>query len=115
VTVSAAQAETVALSTTVRLVKWALHLIEEIGIARMSLPVTIFLDNDATRHTISGTASQGCTRDLEVKHYANEEAVTKGTISLHRISTKENTADVLTKSLPRTAHQTHTIGLGLVA
>jgi hypothetical protein len=113
--VSAAKAETVALSTTIRLTKWALNLIDEIGIEKMKLPATIFLDNDATRHTISGTASQGCTRDLEVKHYANQEAVSNGTIALSRVSTKENTADVLTKALSRVAHTSYTIGLGLVA
>lgn len=111
---SAAQSETIALTTTERLLTWGKNLIEEIGLIRINLPMIIFMDNDASRTSGSGESNRETTRDLDVKHYAITEKVLKGDIKLLRIDTASNTADVLTKALPKTAHQLHTIGLGLV-
>lgn len=76
-------------------------------------PTVIFLDNDSTRLSSGGLASGEAVRDLNVKHYAILEHVRKGRILLKRVDTKENTADLLTKSLPRITHESHVTGLGL--
>ena len=53
------------------------------------------------------------TKHIDIKHNFIREAVERGGILLERVPSKENTADILTKSLPKDAHRDHCKNLGL--
>jgi hypothetical protein len=71
-------------------------------------PMQIFEDNDACRHQMSaGFIKSENTKHLSPKIFYAAEQSENGTISIEKITSAENVADLFTKTLPSAAHWKH--------
>ena len=55
------------------------------------------------------------TKHIDISCHFVRDHVQKGTLDVIYVNTDENTADILTKGLPRDKHDKHTISLGVLS
>ena len=75
-------------------------------------PTPLHNDNAGSISLAHNPEHHARTKHIDVKYHLTREHLQLGTISLQRVPTKENTADVFTKALPRDAHAQHIAALG---
>jgi len=75
-------------------------------------PMKIFEDNDACRHQMSeGFIKSNNTKHLTPKIFYAAEQTKIGTISIEKITSAENIADLFTKTLPPSSHHKHMLSM----
>ena len=107
VLVSTAQAEYVALCRCVERVRFVVCLVEDIvGENEVALhPVTLTGDNQASMFWATSPKGVKPCKPIHVRERAVSEAVSNGEIELRYAASRENVADIFTKALGATLHE----------
>ena len=100
VVTSTAAAEFIAMSTAVQDCIWISDVLTALGL-KLELPVRIFNDNAAAIAIVSDYYNTNRLRGVRVAHHFIKDEEQRGFIKVEYVNTKENTADALTKRLPK--------------
>ena len=114
VSLSTCEAETVALTRTAQEVIWLRGVLRELGFPQEQ-PTTIYCDNDGAIAFGKDAANHSSMKHINLRECFLKEAVAAGYIRIVSISSTDNTADILTKSLGPTLFKKHRDGLHVVA
>ena len=82
-------------------VTWLVRLLGELGLTKLQ-PVTLFCDNQSAIHLAHNPIQHERTKHMAIDCHFTREKVLEGLIHLTYIPTKEQLADLFTKSLPST-------------
>ncbi|KAE8700517.1 hypothetical protein F3Y22_tig00110556pilonHSYRG00215 [Hibiscus syriacus] len=100
VALSTTEAEYIAVTEAIKEAMWLQGMVEELGIQQKVL--TVFCDNQSTIHLTRNQVFHERSKHIDVKLHFVRDVVTKGSITVKKIPTEENPADMLTKALPAT-------------
>ena len=100
---STTEAEYLALSSAVQECLWLKQLLEDINLFNIALPITIHEDNKSAIALAQNPRFSDRTKHIDVAHHFLRERIDDNTITLSHIPTREQIADVMTKSLPAPA------------
>ena len=78
-------------------------------------PQLLYMDNQSAMKIAMSSASQvnERTKHIDIRFHFVRDAYQQGRIRIEYLPTADMTADILTKALPREAHQRHVRGMGL--
>jgi len=117
VSLSSTEAEYVSCSEAAREAIWLRRLYHEITKDRLksTTPAIQLLLSDSQGAISLAQAPRFSdrTKHIDIKYHFVRDSCANGLVRLGFISTAEMTADVMTKALPRDAHQKHIRGMGL--
>jgi hypothetical protein len=118
VATSTAHAELIALyegsREAVKLYRISSFVEEISGITKKVEKITIHEDNEACiAQVTSGFIRTDAMKHVDPKFHRWIEQENNSTIKVTPVASKDNTADIMTKALPRLIHQRHVTGLGL--
>ena len=114
ITLSTTEAEYVAISEASREAIWPRHLYGELGFAQKQ--ATLLLgDNDGSIAMAKNPQFHRRTKHIELRWHWVRNLVQDGLLDLKNCRNPDQTADVLTKALPKPKHQKHVKELGLTA
>lgn len=101
---SSAEAEYRAMALTTCEVTWLTHLLKDLGISSLS-PVDLKCDNQAALSIAVNPVHHERTKHVEVDCHFVRDKVSQGLIKPVYVSTHNQLADILTKSLPVDKHR----------
>ena len=109
---STVEAEYMATAEAVKEAIWWRRFLGELS-QRTDAPTPLYNDNLGSISLAHSPEHHARTKHIDVKYHLTREHLQRGTITLQRVPTQDNTADVFTKALPRDTHARHLAGLGL--
>lgn len=95
---SAYEAELIAIHLCVKNILSLTNLLTELNI-NVKKPIVIKVDNQAAIKTLNGPVVNNDSKSLSVKIFSVKDHIKSGLINLKYVNTKDNVADMLTKSL----------------
>ena len=101
VALSTYEAEYVAAAETAKEAIWLKSLINKLSTGQEISDVQLYIDNNAAMKLAKNPEFHGRTKHIELRHHFLRERVLDGELTLTRVDTKNNLADILTKPLPR--------------
>jgi hypothetical protein len=110
---SSAEAEFRALSQGICEGIWIKRVLHEIGILN-SNPIKVLCDNQSAISIAKNPVHHDRTKHVEIDRHFIKENIENGTISLQYTPTSQQTADILTKAVPRKTFENLTSKLGLL-
>jgi len=106
VTLSSSEAEYVAISESVKEIKFIYYLLKDVGI-EIDLPIIVKTDNIGAMF-ISQNASSGVrTRHIDTRYYFVQENLEDGIIKIEFVKSAENDSDIFTKNVSQEIYETH--------
>jgi hypothetical protein len=99
VTLSTAEAETVALTDMMTEVIWLRRLLDDLGYPQPS-PTRVLVDNAAAVAIANNEHSSRRTKHFDIRHKFNRQAIRLGLATVTHVPTDENYSDLFTKALP---------------
>ncbi len=96
---SSCEAETIALTESVKDTLWIRNLLEELRDTKLK-PTTVFCDNQSAVDIAQNNKGSDRCKHIAIKHSFLRENH-GDTIEISKIPTKENISDIFTKPLPR--------------
>ncbi len=109
-----AEAEYVTLSETAREACWLRSLYTELGLLDQETPTEIRGDNESSLAMARNPQFHKRTKHIAMRWHWIRQLIRAGIITVTSCRDAEQTADVLTKALPRQKHLQHTQEMGLV-
>ncbi|RVX14584.1 Retrovirus-related Pol polyprotein from transposon TNT 1-94 [Vitis vinifera] len=109
---SSAEAEYRALAQGICEGIWIKRVLSELG-QTSSSPILMMCDNQAAIRIAKNPVHHDRTKHVEIDRHFITEKVTSETVKLNYVPTKHQTADILTKALPRPNFEDLTCKLGL--
>ena len=109
---SSVEAEYMAMAESVKEAIWLRRLLGELS-HDITSPTPLHADNTGSIALAGNPEHHARTKHIDVKYHLTREHLERGTIALLYVPTKDNTADVFTKALPRPAYVQHCAALGL--
>ena len=100
VALSTCEAEYVGLSDAAKAIQWITQILTELGLD-IDLPVRIHEDNKAVTDLIRHPGASKRTRHIDIRYHHVQELHAEGFIKIIHVTTKQQHADWLTKTLPR--------------
>jgi hypothetical protein len=114
VAMSTCEAEYVAGYKATQEIIWIQNMINDLRIKALEATSTpLLIDNNAALKLTRNPELHDRTKHIELKYHFLREMTLSGRINTQRVSTKDNLADLLTKPLPRDAHENLVNGLGM--
>lgn len=111
---STCEAEYVAGYKATQEIIWIQNMINDLRIKTLEATSTpLLIDNNAALRLTRNPELHDRTKHIELKYHFLREMTLSGRINTQRVSTKDNLADLLTKPLPRDAHENLVHGLGM--
>ena len=108
------ETEYVALASCVKEVLWVRQLLIELCLEELlDGPTLICCDNQAAISCAQDPIPRLKSRHIDVRYHLVRNAVEEGQIKISYVSTDDNTADVMTKALPKPRHAELTAALRL--
>jgi hypothetical protein len=101
-----------AASASVKESLWLRQLLTDLGIAQG--PISILADNQSAIKLLKNPVSSMRSKHIDVAHHFARERVARQEVTFVFVATDEQTADVLTKALPKYKHVFCCDGMGLV-
>ncbi|KAJ3505815.1 hypothetical protein NLJ89_g7219 [Agrocybe chaxingu] len=101
---STTEAEYMALNRSCQQAVWMQEWMSEAGLEQ-TLPTKIYGDNKGSIDLAKNVKGITKAKHIHVKHHYIRERVSKGDVEVIQIPTESNVADILTKPLPRAAHE----------
>ena len=114
IALSSTEAEYVALSEAGCKACWLRNLFEELGYPQ-EFPILIKGDNDGSISMVKNHQFHNRSKHIAIRWHWVRELVEQGLVSIESCRDPQQTADVLTKALPRPKHHQHTSEMGLVS
>lgn len=99
VALSSTEAEYISLSECVKQVLWMRRLSSELS--ENDKPTVIKMDNQSSIKLSKNDAFSGRTKHIDVRYHHTRDHIVRGTIAVEFCSTEQNTADSLTKPVPK--------------
>ena len=112
VSTSTADAEYTALFRGGEQAFWLRQFYEQIGLP-LTTPVQVYCDNESAIAIAKNEGTHSKSKSIRIETHAVRERINRHEIQLEHVRSKDNVADILTKSLPRDLFLTHRDGLGL--
>lgn len=106
------EAEFIAASECARDAMWIRSMVGEI--LGRNRPIPVHIDNSGAKALADGLIGSSRTKHIDVRRQFARQAVVDGIITMARVATAENTADTLTKALPRTRFEECREEMGLL-
>lgn len=97
---STVEAEFIAASVATRELSWARQLLRELGV-ELSEPTKLFIDNQGAISLIHNRQVHEKTKHIAIRYLIVQEAQETKQIAAEYIASADQTADILTKSIPR--------------
>lgn len=94
-------------------VVWVTNLYKELGVTLIE-PTLIHCDNKSALQIAANPVFHECTKHIEIDCHFIREKIQKGLIKTIYVNTKDQQADLLTKALGRTQHDSLMNKLGLL-
>jgi len=113
IALSSTQAEYVVLSEAAREACWLRNLYTELGLLNEDVPTQILGDNDGSIAMARNPQFHKRSKHIDLRWHWVRELVQDGTIIVDSCRDPEQTADILTKALPRQKHAQHVAEMGL--
>ncbi len=110
---STTEAECLALTETAQEASWLRTLLDELKLSQHPTPV--YEDNQGTIALAANPQFHRRSKHFNPKLHFIREKIVENQIMIHYCPTDQMTADVLTKALPKDAHQAHVRSLGLAS
>jgi hypothetical protein len=115
VALSTTEAEYVAATEACKELIWLNRLMKDLSILSTLPPPVLYIDNQAALSLARNPSHHSRTKHIDVRYHFIRTEVAAGTINLQQIGTKENTADICTKALPKPTFEYHRMGMGVVS
>ena len=114
IAISSTESEYVALSESGREAFWLRNLYDELGFPQMG-PTVIKSDNEGSVILTHNPQFHAHTKHIEIRHHWVRDLVNDKILDVQGCRDPEQTADILTKPLPKPKHQRHRREMGLEA
>jgi Reverse transcriptase (RNA-dependent DNA polymerase) len=114
IALSSTQAEYVALSEAGREACWLQNLFKELGYPQEK-PILIKGDNDGSISMAKNQQFHNRSKHIAIRWHWIRELIEEKLITIESCRDPEQTADILTKALPRIKHRRHILEMGLIA
>ena len=101
---SSAEAEFRSMASVVAEVTWLIGLYKELGIS-IEVPICLYCDSKAIIQIAANPIFHERTKYIDIDYHFARDKIIQGIIKTHYVSTKEQQADLLTKSLDRQQHE----------
>jgi hypothetical protein len=111
---SSMEAKYIALSEVAREAQWLRSLFKELGFEQ-TLPTTILGDNEGSIAITKNPQFHKRAKHIDLQSHLIREQVREGEIIVESCRSHSQTADMLTKPLPRVKHKQHTAEMGLAS
>jgi hypothetical protein len=98
VALSTTKAEYMAAAEAVKEAIWLRGLVSDLGLQQDD--TVVFCDSQSAIHLTKNQMYHERTKHIDVRYHFLREVVTQGDITVKKIATAENPADMLTKPLP---------------
>ena len=114
VALSSTEAEYVAATEACKEMIWLNQIMKDLSIPAILglldglLPPVLYIDNQAALSLARNPSFHSRTKHIDVRYHLIRTEVAAKTINLQQIGTKENTADICTKALPKPTFEQHT-------
>jgi len=112
IALSSTESEYMALSECAKHALWTIQVLNNLKI-ELDLPISIYSDSKGAREIANNNVFHKRTKHIEIRHHFVREKIHDGLLQVQEVSSAENVADVLTKSLPELTHWRHVRSLGL--
>ena len=118
VALSTTEAEYVAATEACKELIWLNRLFKDLSVSTLlgdseSMPPILYIDNEAALSLARNPTHHSRTKHIDVRYHFIRTEVAAGTINLQSIGTKDNTADICTKALPKPTFEQHRLGMGI--
>jgi len=113
IVLSLTQAEYVTLSKAAREACWLWNLYTELGLLNEDVPTQILRDNDGSIAMARNPQFHKRSKHIDLRWHWVRKLVQDGTIIVDSCCDPEQTANILTKALPRQKHAQHVAEMGL--
>jgi hypothetical protein len=110
--ISTTEAEYVLAGKACQQALWMKQALVDYGIQLND--ITILCDNKGAIDLIKNPVQHARTKHIEIRHHFLRDNVQKGNISIEKVSSEDNIADILTKPLKREPFNLLRLGLGLM-
>ena len=114
IAMSSTESEYVALSEAGREAFWLRNLYDELGFPQMG-PTVIKSDNEGSVILSHNPQFHARTKHIEIRHHWVRDLVNDKILDIQSCRDPEQTADILTKPLPKPKHQRHRREMGMGA
>jgi hypothetical protein len=114
VALSTLEAEYMASSEAAKEAVWLRSLMEDLKLTTCDNPTIINIHNEGCINSLKNPRYHERTKHIDIRYHFTRNLVEDRVIQVDYIPTAENTADLLTKGLPRETHEKHVRGLGLL-
>jgi hypothetical protein len=104
---STTESELIALSEAAKEIVYMRKLSKDLGIAQVS-PTMLRVDNNAAITLAKTEGHHERTKHINIRYHFVRELVADNVIDIEHVGTDDQTADILTKSLPVDKHLYHT-------
>ncbi|KZZ88211.1 hypothetical protein BBO_09576 [Beauveria brongniartii RCEF 3172] len=85
---------------------WIRNFINDLRIPGVHIDtVPLYIDNNSALKLTRNPEFHNRSKHIDVKHHFVREKVEEGVINTQRVNTRDNLADILTKSLPKPTHE----------
>nr|GEV82190.1 copia protein [Tanacetum cinerariifolium] len=109
--ISITEAEYVSAGKSCQQALWMIQALVDYGVRLDDIP--IMCHNKGAIHLSKNPVQHLRTKHIEIRHHFIRDNVQKGNISIEKVSSKDNIADILTKPLKREPFNYLRLGLGL--
>ena len=113
VALSSTEAEYMAITDAAKEAIWIRRLYAEITGKKKILAQLIYPDNAGAKALAHNPKHHDRTKHIDIRYHYIRECIENSMVTLEYVPTADNTANILTKALPRKLHERHTIGLGV--
>ncbi|CAI7782977.1 unnamed protein product [Closterium sp. NIES-54] len=111
IALSSCEAELYAVTMAAQEARWLSYLLTDLG-SPQPCP-TLRCDNASTIHLTKEAVFHGRSKHIELRHYFVRDLVQDGHITVRKIDSSSNPADIFTKALDRSTHSAILPLLGL--
>jgi len=106
VATSTMDAEYIAGAEAAKEAVWIQNFINDLRIPGIHIDsIPLYIDNNSALKLSRNPEFHSRSKHIDVKHHFIREKVEEGAINTQRVDTKDNLADIFTKTLPRPTHE----------